>query len=40
MQEIIKWCNENGEFGHHYALNKNGAMPADDKEEVFAQPKE
>ena len=23
------------EFGHHYALNKSGAMPAEDKEEVF-----
>ena len=24
-----------GEFGHHYALNKNGVIPAKDREEVF-----
>ncbi len=24
-----------GEFGHHYALNKSGAIPAEDREEVF-----
>ncbi|MBE6111324.1 MAG: HIT family protein [Erysipelotrichaceae bacterium] len=23
------------EFGHHYALHKSGAIPAEDKEEVF-----
>ena len=23
------------EFGHHYALNKSGAMPDKDKEKVF-----
>ena len=29
-----------GEFGHHYALNKSGAIPAKDKEEVFLRLKE
>ena len=24
-----------GEFGHHYAVNKCGIIPAKDKEEVF-----
>ena len=28
------------EFGHHYALNKSGAIPAQDKEELFARLKE
>ena len=28
------------EFSHHYALNKNGAMPVKDKEEVFGRLKE
>ena len=28
------------EFGHHYALNKNGAISAEDKEEVFTRLKE
>ena len=28
------------EFGHHYALKKNGAIPAEDKEEVFIRLKE
>ena len=23
------------EFGHHYALNKSGAIPDEDKEEMF-----
>ncbi|MBO4830939.1 MAG: HIT family protein [Oscillospiraceae bacterium] len=26
-----------GEFGHHYALNKSGAIPVEDKEEVFGR---
>ena len=25
------------EFGHHYAVNKYGTIPANDKEEVFTQ---
>lgn len=25
-----------GEFGHHYAMNKSGSIPDEDKEEVFA----
>ena len=25
------------EFGHHYSLNKNGEIPAEDKEEVFVR---
>ena len=28
------------EFGHHYALNKSGVIPAADKEEVFIRLKE
>ena len=28
------------EFGHHYALNKSGIIPAEDKEEVFIRLKE
>ena len=28
------------EFGHHYALNKSGEIPAEDREEVFVQLKE
>ena len=28
------------EFGHHYALNRSGAMPAEDREEVFSRLKE
>ena len=28
------------EFGHHYVLNKNGVLPAEDKEEVFIRLKE
>ena len=28
------------EFGHHYALNKSGAIPAEDKQEVFIRLKE
>ena len=28
------------EFGHHYALNKNGRIPDKDKEEVFIRLKE
>ena len=28
------------EFGHHYALNRSGAIPAEDKEEVFRRLKE
>ena len=28
------------EFGHHYALNKSGVIPAKDKEEVFIRLKE
>ena len=28
------------EFGHHYALNKSGVLPAEDKEEVFIRLKE
>ncbi len=28
------------EFGHHYALNKSGIIPAEDKEEVFIRIKE
>ena len=28
------------EFGHHYALNKSGVLPAEDKEEVFVRLKE
>ncbi len=28
------------EFGHHYAVNKCGAIPAEDKEEVFIRLKE
>ncbi|MBR4797873.1 MAG: HIT family protein [Oscillospiraceae bacterium] len=28
------------EFGHHYALDKNGAIPAEDKEEVLDRLKE
>lgn len=28
------------EFGHHYALKKSGAIPAEDKEEVFIRLKE
>ena len=28
------------EFGHHYALNKSGVLPAEDKEEVFNRLKE
>ena len=28
------------EFGHHYALNKSGVIPAKDKEEVFFRLKE
>ena len=26
-----------GEFGHHYALHKSGAIPAEDREEVFSR---
>ena len=29
-----------GEFGHHYALRKSGAIPVKDKEEVFIRLKE
>jgi diadenosine tetraphosphate (Ap4A) HIT family hydrolase len=29
-----------GEFGHHYALRKSGAIPAGDREEVFSRLKE
>ena len=29
-----------GEFGHHYAVKKSGAMPVKDKEEVLARLKE
>ena len=29
-----------GEFGHHYAPDKSGAIPAKDREEVFARLKE
>ena len=29
-----------GEFGHHYALNKGGEMPAEDREELFIRLKE
>ena len=25
------------EFGHHYALNKSGAIPVEDREEVFSR---
>ena len=25
------------EFGHHYAVNKSGSMPAEDKQEVFSR---
>ena len=28
------------EFGHHYALNKSGEIPAKDREEVFIRLKE
>ena len=28
------------EFGHHYAVNKSGTIPANDKEEVFTRLKE
>ena len=28
------------EFGHHYALNKNGSIPVEDREEVFTMLKE
>ena len=28
------------EFGHHYALNKNGVIPVKDKEEVLIRLKE
>ena len=28
------------EFGHHYALNNSGAIPDEDKEEVFIRLKE
>lgn len=28
------------EYGHHYALNKSGVLPAEDKEEVFVRLKE
>ena len=28
------------EFGHHYALNKSGVIPAEDREEVFILLKE
>ena len=28
------------EFGHHYALNKSGVIPAEDKEEMFIRLKE
>ncbi len=28
------------EFGHHYALGKNGTIPAEDREEVFVRMKE
>ena len=28
------------EFGHHYALNKSGTIPAEDREEVFIRLKE
>jgi len=28
------------EFGHHYALHKNGSIPAEDREEVFKRMKE
>ena len=28
------------EFGHHYALKKNGAIPVQDREELFARLKE
>ena len=28
------------EFGHHYALNKSGTIPAEDREEVFTRLKE
>ncbi len=28
------------EFGHHYGLNKSGAIPAEDKQEVFIRLKE
>ena len=28
------------EFGHHYALNKSGAIPSTDKEELFIRLKE
>ena len=28
------------EFGHHYALNKSGSIPVEDKEEVFTRLKE
>ncbi len=28
------------EFGHHYAPDKSGAIPAEDKEEVFIRLKE
>lgn len=28
------------EFGHHYALHKNGSIPAEDREEVFQRLKE
>ena len=29
-----------GEFGHHYALRKSGAISPEDKEEVFRRLKE
>lgn len=28
------------EFGHHYALNKSGTIPAEDKEALFVRLKE
>ena len=28
------------EFGHHYAVNKSGEIPAEDKEELFIRLKE
>ena len=28
------------EFGHHYALDKSGVLPANDKEEVYIRLKE
>lgn len=38
---ILNGCTyTDSEFGHHYALNKSGVIPAKDKEEVFIRLKE